>query len=143
MLVIGYAPWPRTWNAHLPGQFADTVASVCEYLEQALVQRSPERHRLRRRAYRALSDLRAENQRTLWEPPALSRRATTWWPAVVGLGQALDVITAAAVAADHGAALPAPGSVREAGKPCSAAWWTPGGPALSPRTRHACPPTSS
>ncbi len=113
VLVIGYAPWPRMWNAHLPGQFADTVASVCEYLEQALVQRSPERHRLRRRAYRALSDLRAEFQRTLSEPPALSRRATTWWPAVVGLEQALDAITAAAVAADHGAALPAPGSVRE------------------------------
>jgi hypothetical protein len=32
---------------------------------------------------------------------------------VVGLEQALDAITAVAVAADHGAALPAPGSVRE------------------------------
>jgi uncharacterized membrane protein YccC len=113
VLVIGYAPWPRMWNAHLPGQFADTVTSVCEYLEQALVQRSPERHRLRRRAYRALSDLRAEFQRTLSEPPALSRQATTWWPAVVGLEQALDAITAVAVAADHGAALPAPEAVRE------------------------------
>jgi uncharacterized membrane protein YccC len=106
VLVIGFAPWPGAWNAHLPGQFADTVSSVCEYLEQALVQRSPERYRLRRRAYRALSDLRAEFQRTLSEPRALSRQVTTWWPAVVGLEQVMDAATAAAVAVDHGAALP-------------------------------------
>ena len=112
-LVVGYAPWPTVWTAHLPGQFADTVSSICEYLEQALVERSPERHRLRRRAYRALSDLRAEFQRTLSEPPAASRRATTWWPAVVGLEQVMDAVTAAAVAADHGAALPAPDDVHE------------------------------
>jgi uncharacterized membrane protein YccC len=110
-LVIGYAPWPTVWTAHLPGQFADTVSSICEYLEQALVERSSERYRLRRRAYRALSDLRAEFQRTLSEPAALSRRATTWWPAVVGLEQVMDAITAAAVAADHGAALPEPDDV--------------------------------
>ena len=113
VLVIGFAPWPRAWNAHLPGQFADTVSSVCEYLEHALVQRSSDRYRLRRRAYRALSDLRAEFQRTLSEPPALSRRATAWWPAVVGLEQVMDAATAVAVAADHGAALPPPGQVHE------------------------------
>jgi uncharacterized membrane protein YccC len=113
VLVIGYAPWPRSWYAHLPGQFADTVSGVCDYLEQALVRRSPERSRLRRRAYRSLSDLRAEFQRTLSEPPALSRRATLWWPAVVGLEQMVDTITATAVAADHGAALPSPDSVHE------------------------------
>ena len=113
VLVIGFAPWPRAWNAHLPGQFAGTVSSVCEYLEQALVLRSPDRYRLRRRAYRALSDLRAEFQRTLSEPPALSRRATTWWPAVVGLEQVMDAATAAAVAVDHGAAPPPADQVRE------------------------------
>ena len=112
VLVIGFAPWPRAWNAHLPGQFADTVSRVAEYLEQALVRRSPDRSQLRRRAYRALSDLRAEFQRTLSEPPALSRRATTWWPAVVGLEQVMDAATAATVAVDHGAALPPADQVR-------------------------------
>jgi uncharacterized membrane protein YccC len=110
-LAIGYAPWPAVWTAHLPGQFADTVARICEYLEQALVERSPDRYRLRRRAYRALSDLRAEFQRTLSEPPSLSRRATAWWPAVVGLEQVMDAVTAAAVGADHGAPLPEPDDV--------------------------------
>jgi uncharacterized membrane protein YccC len=112
VLVIGFAPWPRAWNAHLPGEFADTVSRVAEYLEQALVLRSPDRSRVRRRAYRALSDLRAEFQRTLSEPPALSRRATTWWPAVVGLEQVMDAATAATVAVDHGAALPPADQVR-------------------------------
>jgi uncharacterized membrane protein YccC len=113
VLLIGYAPWPRSWYAHLPGQFADTVSAVCAYLEQALDGTSPERYRLRRRAYRALSDLRAEFQRTLSEPPAASRQATAWWPAVVGLEQVMDAATATAVAAGHGTAPPPPECVRE------------------------------
>jgi uncharacterized membrane protein YccC len=113
VLVIGFAPWPSLWSAHLPGRFADTVSQVREYLEQALVQRSPGRRRMRRQAYRALSDLTAEFQRTLSEPPALSRRATVWWPALVGLEQVMDAATAVAVAADQGAPLPLPHDVRE------------------------------
>jgi uncharacterized membrane protein YccC len=113
VLVIGFAPWPSLWSAHLPGRFADTVSRVREYLEQALVQRSPGRRRMRRQAYRALSDLTAEFQRTLSEPPALSRRATVWWPALVGLEQVMDAATAVAVAADQGAPLPPPHEVRE------------------------------
>ena len=113
VLLVGYAPWPMSWYAHLPGQFASTVAAVSEYLEQALVARSADRRRLRRRAYRALSDLRAEFQRTLSEPRAASRRATIWWPAVVGLEQVMDAATAAAVAADHGAPLPPAVCVQE------------------------------
>ena len=113
VLVIGYAPWPLSWYAHLPTQFADTVGAVCAYLDQALIVRSPDRRLLRRRAYRALSDLRAEFQRTLSEPPAVSRGATAWWPAVVGLEEVMDAVTAAAVAADRGVTPPSPRSVRE------------------------------
>src|SRR5258707_3399081 len=40
------------------------------------------RSRLRRRASRALSDLRAEYQRTMSEPTAVARRASALWPAV-------------------------------------------------------------
>jgi uncharacterized membrane protein YccC len=99
VLVIGYAPWPSSWYAHLPAQFARTVGEVCAYLGQALVVRSSDRRRLRRRAYRALADLRAEFQRTLSEPPAVSRRATAWWPAVAALEEVVDAVTAAAVGA--------------------------------------------
>jgi hypothetical protein len=111
--VIGYAPWPSSWYAHLPAQFARTVGEVCDYLEQALVVRSPDRRRLRRSAYRSLADLRAEFQRTLSEPRAVSRRATVWWPAVAALEEVVDEVTAAAVAADHGVPPPPPQRVRE------------------------------
>jgi uncharacterized membrane protein YccC len=113
VLVIGYAPWPSSWYAHLPAQFARTVGEVCDYLEQALVVRSPDRRRLRRSAYRSLADLRAEFQRTLSEPRAVSRRATVWWPAVAALEEVVDEVTAAAVAADHGVPPPPPQRVRE------------------------------
>jgi uncharacterized membrane protein YccC len=113
VLLIGYAPWPLSWYAHLPTQFADTVGAVCAYLEQALVARSPDRRWLRRRASRALSDLRSEFQRTMSEPPAVSRGATAWWPAVVGLEEVMDAVTAAAVAADRGVTPPSPRRVRE------------------------------
>jgi uncharacterized membrane protein YccC len=149
-LLIGYAPWPGSWQAHLPRQFAETIRDVCRYAEEALAtawqvpagalppgqdsgtqptgQASaaqpgepdearpaslPKRSRLRRRAYRALSDLRTEFERTMSEPPAVSRRATAWYPALVGLEELMDAVTAAAVAISHGAPAPSPDAVRQ------------------------------
>jgi uncharacterized membrane protein YccC len=122
VLLIGFAPWPMSWYAHLPRQFAQTVLDVRRYLEKALLGPSgsagsepaapPERSRLRRSTYRALADLRAEFQRTMSEPPSISRRATAWWPAVVGLEQVMDAITATALAASRGAVV-SPAGVRQ------------------------------
>jgi uncharacterized membrane protein YccC len=122
VLVIGYAPWPTSWYAHLPRQFAVTAAKVCDYLEAALIsvpdgqqaddKRLPDRSRLRRTTYRALADLRAEFQRTMSEPPAISRRASAWWPAVVALDQAMDAVTATALSVSRGAPAPSPDAVR-------------------------------
>ena len=121
VLLIGFAPWPMSWYAHLPRQFAQTALDVRRYLEEALGGRlrravgpggdaPPARSRLRRSTYRALADLRAEFQRTMSEPPSISRRATAWWPAVVGLEQVMDAVTATAVAVSRGA-----GGVRRPG----------------------------
>ena len=63
----------------------------------------PARSRMRRSTYRALADLRTEFQRTMSEPPSISRLATAWWPAVVALGQVMDAITSTAVAVSRGA----------------------------------------
>ncbi len=110
VLFIGFAPWPMSWYAHLPQQFAQTVLDVCEYMEAALAPASPSaRARMRRATYRALADLRAEFQRTMSEPPSISRRATAWWPAVVALEQAVDAITATAVAVSRGAVVSSSG----------------------------------
>jgi uncharacterized membrane protein YccC len=125
VLAVGYAPWPGSWYAHLPGQFAVTVRGVCAYMERALVAEGsggskaagwtepPDRSRLRRRTYRALSDLRTEFQRTMSEPSAIRRRATVWWPALVGLESAVDAVTATAVAVEHGAPAPSAEGVRQ------------------------------
>ena len=126
VLFIGFAPWPMVWYAHLPGQFAATTRDVSRYMEEALlgsgspdagtgegseadVTRPPARSRMRRSTYRALADLRAEFQRTMSEPPSISRSATAWWPAVVGLDQVMDAVTSTAVAVSRGARVPSAG----------------------------------
>ena len=43
------------------------------------------------------------------EPPSISRRAAAWWPAVVGLEQVMQAVTATALAARRGASVPADG----------------------------------
>jgi uncharacterized membrane protein YccC len=132
VLLVGYAPWPSAWQAHLPVQFAETLRSVCGYMDEALVtmpatriaatgtarsrSRAPGeapglRSRLRRQAYRSLSNLRAEFQRTMSEPAAVSRRATAWWPAVVALEEVMDAVTATVVAIGQGAPVPSATSV--------------------------------
>jgi uncharacterized membrane protein YccC len=121
VLLIGFAPWPMSWYAFLPRQYAQTALDVRRYLEEALGASSggdgsggdapPTRSRMRRSTYRALADLRTEFQRTMSEPPSISRRATAWWPAVVGLEQVMDAITSDAVAVSRGATV-SPADVR-------------------------------
>jgi len=121
VLLIGFAPWPMSWYAFLPQQYAQTALDVRRYLEEALGARSdedgsggdapPARSRMRRSTYRALADLRTEFQRTMSEPASISRRATAWWPAVVGLEQVMDAITSDAVAVSRGATV-SPADVR-------------------------------
>jgi uncharacterized membrane protein YccC len=130
VLVLGYAVWPSSWQAHLPARFAASLRAVCDYMEESLVTAwateagarpvdaadaaaPARRSRLRRKASRSLSDLRAEYQRTMSEPPPVSRRASAWWPAVVGLEEVMDAVTATTVAISRGAPRPAPGSVRQ------------------------------
>ena len=170
VLLVGYAPWPSAWQAHLPGQFAESVRAVGAYMDEALVQPSDGQptavgsavgsgqaaavggppawpSRLRRRASRALSNLRAEFQRTMSEPTAVSRRASAWWPAVVGLEEVMDAVTATAVALRRGATPPSATSVRrltgalramadsiESDTPLRAAGPLPADPQLEPVT---------
>ena len=132
-LLVGYAPWPMAWQAHLPDHFADAIWNVCEYMREALitapacqigdgmlgrpadlgVTRLPARSRLQRNAYRSLSDMRTEFQRTMSEPPPVSRQATAWWPALAELEEVADAVTASTVAMCRGAPAPRPEAVTE------------------------------
>ncbi len=130
VLVVGYAPWPMSWHADLPSQFALTIGYICRYMDAALVTMPssaagatgsarragtelPARTRLRRQASRAVSNLRADFQRMMAEPPAVSRGATAWWPALVGLEEVVDEVTATSVAIASGAPAASPRAVRQ------------------------------
>ena len=107
-LVVGYAPWPTSWQADLPKHFAEAIRDVCRFMPEALTaapaspdgavrpdqrERLPTRSQLERRAYRGLSDMRTEFQRTMSEPRPVRRRAVAWWPTVVQLEEVLDAVT--------------------------------------------------
>ncbi len=127
VLVVGYALWPISWRANLPGHFAGTIRAVSRYLDEAFTTAheggSPAREheetdlssrsRIKRQTYQALSDLRAEFQRTMSEPPGVSRRASAWWPALVGLEEVVDAVTATCVTIARGARAPSPAAVRQ------------------------------
>ena len=169
VLLIGYAPWPSAWYAHLPRQFADTLRAVAAYMDESLVTAwdsgpapvaSPlaataggpgaapaRRSGLRRQASRSLSDLRAEFQRTMSEPAPVSRRATAWWPAAVGLEEVMDATTGLVVAIGRGTAPPGAKAVHQltgtlravadainAGVPPAVGGELPDDPALAPVT---------
>jgi hypothetical protein len=115
VLLIGFAPWPMSWYAHLPGKFGQAALDVCEYMREALsappvsVAHAAARARSLRSTYRALGELRAEFQRTMSEPPSISRSATAWYPALVGLESVLDAVASVSLAVSGGATVPSSG----------------------------------
>jgi hypothetical protein len=86
-----------------PPVASSAVASSLASGSAAEVGPPPALSRMRRSTYKALADLRTEFQRTMSEPPSVSRRATAWWPAVVALEQVMDAVTATALAVSRGA----------------------------------------
>jgi uncharacterized membrane protein YccC len=115
VLVVGFAPWPMSWYAHLPGKFGQAALDVCDYMRDALgpapvsASSAVARSRKLRSTYRALGELRAEFQRTMSEPPSISRSATAWYPALVGLESVLDAVTSVSLAIGRGATVPPAG----------------------------------
>jgi uncharacterized membrane protein YccC len=106
VLVAGYAPWPTSWHANLPRDFAAAVEAAARYLEalgQAGTGTAASAHA---DARRRLATLGIELQCVLAEPERVQRRVVAWWPSVVALERLLDAITATAVTA-AGEPLPA------------------------------------
>lgn len=127
-LVVGYAPWPMSWQADLPDRFAAAIRDVCRFMPEALItaQASPDgavrpdqrealptRSQLERQAYRSLSDMRTEFQRTMSEPRPVRHQAIAWWPAVVQLEEVLDAVTATEIDISQGAPAPRPEAVAQ------------------------------
>ncbi|MFF0309911.1 FUSC family protein [Streptosporangium sp. NPDC004379] len=112
VLLLGYLPWPGSWHAPVRGAFADAVSATARYLRDAFDPGSPDRPVRRRRAYEAMADLRAVFQRAVTEPPAVSRRITTWMPAMTALEKVADTTAATVARAEYGAPPPPPEAVR-------------------------------
>ncbi|WP_254126259.1 FUSC family protein [Amycolatopsis sp. CA-230715] len=108
VLVFGYLLWPGSMRPRVGGRLADTCETVATYVAQALASTGDlaERSRARRRAYRALADLRTAFQQVVVEPSAAGRQAVAWWPVIAGLERVTDAVTEVVVTVEHGAPRP-------------------------------------
>ncbi len=112
VLVLGYLPWPASWEAPVGPRLADAVAATANYLRHAFDAGHTGRARLRRGVYDTLGDLRTVFQRALAEPPVISRRVTTWMPAMAALEQVADAVAATVARTERGAPPPSEAGVR-------------------------------
>jgi uncharacterized membrane protein YccC len=107
VLIFGYLIWPSARRPRIGGEVASALEAVAAYLELAFAPDPTGRSTLRRRSYRALSNLRTAFQRVLVEPSPAARRAAAWWPVVVALERLTDAITRTVVAGDRSEPEPA------------------------------------
>ena len=106
VLVFGYLLWPQTWRAPLDEALRATVLALGAFVEAAFTGTPADRRRARRRTYRALTELQAQLQRRLAEPPPISTRAAAWWPVIVQLERTADAVTEAVIATRGGEPAP-------------------------------------
>src|SRR5207248_6511031 len=97
VLVVGYLLWPGSRRPKVGGRFAEVLDLLAEYVRRGLGGDPRGRSTLRRRTYRALSDLRTIFQQVLTEPSPAGRRAAAWWPAIMRLERVTDAVTRVAV----------------------------------------------
>ncbi|WP_405149718.1 FUSC family protein [Sphaerisporangium sp. NBC_01403] len=116
VLLLGYLPWPANWQAPVGPRFADAVSATARYLRHAFDRDDPRRALLHREAFDALADLRTVFQRALTEPPVVSRRITTWMPAMAALEHVADTTAATVARTDHGAPPPSDEAVQAAAR---------------------------
>ncbi|MER7133506.1 FUSC family protein, partial [Streptosporangium saharense] len=111
VLLLGYLPWPASWEAPVGPRFADAVSATADYLRHAFDPGHTGRAALRHRVYDALADLRTVFQRAVTEPAVISRRITTWMPAMTALERVADATAATVARTEHGAPPPSDGAV--------------------------------
>ncbi|MFC4588591.1 FUSC family protein [Sphaerisporangium corydalis] len=112
VLLLGYLPWPGSWQAPVGPGFADAVSATARYLRYGFDRDDPGRALARRKAFDALADLRLVFQRAVTEPAVISGRVTTWLPAMTALERVADATAATVARADHGAPPPTDAAVR-------------------------------
>lgn len=107
VLIFGYLLWPSSRRVDVPAAFSSALGAVAGLL-RAVSEASADAdttRETRHGAYRSLSDLRTQLQRSLAEPPPNSRIAASWFPLVTVAERLVDQCVALLAVRPRDAAL--------------------------------------
>ncbi|MFD7410959.1 FUSC family protein [Kitasatospora purpeofusca] len=119
VLLFGHLLWPERPRHRIEPRLVSAAAALKAYLASVVRQDGPEPRSevwLRRTAYRALADARAEVEQGLAEPPPTGRHAAEWLPATAALERLSGAVAAFAAQRRYGGRVPEPAEVERVGR---------------------------
>ncbi|WP_051740387.1 FUSC family protein, partial [Kitasatospora sp. MBT66] len=119
VLLFGHLLWPERPRHRIEPRLVSAAAALKAYLASVVRQDGPEPRSevwLRRTAYRALADARAEVERGLAEPPPTGRLAAEWLPATAALERLSGAVAAFAAQRRYGGRVPERAEVERVGR---------------------------
>ncbi|MER5348741.1 FUSC family protein [Kitasatospora sp. NPDC002551] len=119
VLLFGYLLWPERPRHRIEPRLLTATTALRAYLGSVAQRDSPEPHAevwLRRTAYRALADARAEVEQGLAEPPPAGRLAAEWLPATAALERLSGAVAAFAAQRRYGGRVPDQAEVERVGR---------------------------
>ncbi|WP_405005901.1 FUSC family protein [Kitasatospora purpeofusca] len=119
VLLFGHLLWPERPRHRIEPRLVSAAAALKAYLASVVRQDGPEPRSevwLRRTAYRALADARAEVEQGLAEPPPTGRHAAEWLPATAALERLSGAVAAFAAQRRYGGRVPEQAEVERVGR---------------------------
>ncbi|WP_328955443.1 FUSC family protein [Kitasatospora purpeofusca] len=119
VLLFGHLLWPERPRHRIEPRLVSAAAALKAYLTSVVRQDGPEPRAevwLRRTAYRALADARAEVEQGLAEPPPTGRHAAEWLPATAALERLSGAVAAFAAQRRYGGRVPERAEVERVGR---------------------------
>lgn len=105
VLIFGYFIWPRSHEKQLATSYKTAMNTLANYLQQVCTT-APALQESRRLIYSQLSNLRAQLQKQLSEPPPANKEAAKWFPIIASAERIADRITIYAESRAQGEPLP-------------------------------------
>lgn len=94
VLIFGYFIWPRSHEKELASSYKNAMQTLATYFKSACtVTNTSTLQDARHNVYSQLSNLRAQVQRQMSEPPPSDREALKWFPIITGAERLADYIT--------------------------------------------------
>ncbi|WP_406112501.1 FUSC family protein [Kitasatospora purpeofusca] len=119
VLLFGHLLWPERPRHRIEPRLVSAAAALKAYLASVVRQDGPDPRSevwLRRTAYRALADARAEVEQGLAEPPPTGRHAAEWLPATAALERLSGAVAAFAAQRRYGGRVPERAEVERVGR---------------------------